>query len=168
MARFIAITAPFIWPATFNNTVTNNIFVGGLNVAGAVTAIETHGGRQVVSRQHRDGYWIAVNECFRHSQIALWRAYILSVGYIIECLLRNHTLVKCYRSHTTGYGLVNATVSGDLISIWRRLIGDTDPVTGAALIGNASVWQSTRLPTWRLRRFLSSKQLNRIRFRVFA
>jgi hypothetical protein len=119
-----------------NSTISNNIFIGTVNGAGSVCAIETHGGRQTVTGNSIDSYWVGMN-------ITGVNASVDTVGVSVT----GNTIVNAYYgiqlwsyqngSHTTGYGLRDVVVSNNTLRL-TQTSWTTNPGAGGANLGNSS------------------------------
>ncbi len=124
-----------IYMASEHVMIVNNVFVGGINAPGAVTAIETHGGRQIITGNIIDGYLVGMNVtgvAASDSEGIVVNSNSVINGYYGITIWSNN-----YRSHTGGYGITNATISGNVIRLVQTA-WTTNAVTGAPTIGNAS------------------------------
>jgi hypothetical protein len=124
-----------IYMAAEHAAIVNNMFVGGINAGGAVTAIETHGGKETITGNIIDGYLVGMNltgVAASDSEGIVVNGNSIVNGYYGITIWSNN-----YRSHTEGYGITNATISGNVIRLVQTL-WTTNAVTGAPVIGNAS------------------------------
>lgn len=116
-----------------HSVISNNIFVGVVNGAGSVCAIETHGGRQTVTGNTIDAYWVGMNitgvTSLDSNTIAVTGNTIMSTYYGIQ--------LWSYQNggHTTGFGLHGVTVSDNSIRL-TQTAWTTNPGAGGANLGN--------------------------------
>jgi hypothetical protein len=127
-----------IYVAGAHSQTQRNLFKGCVNAAGSVTAIETHGGNQIVARNQIDDFWNGMNITgvapADSMNVSVADNTIQGAYYGIQ-LWSNR-----YRSHTTGYGLGDVTIKSNAIRLtqtaWTR-----NPITEGVNIGNPSgIW----------------------------
>lgn len=119
-----------------NSTITGNIFIGVLNGAGSVCAIETHGGKQTVTGNSIYEFWNAMNitgvtEFGDSNTIAVTGNTIYGAYFGIQ--------LWSYKdgAHTTGFGLHDVTVSGNAIRL-TQTAWTLQPGDGSANLGDSS------------------------------
>ena len=117
-----------------NSTITGNIFIGVLNGAGSVCAIETHGGKQTVTGNSIYDFWVGMNITGVTSEgdtntVAVTGNTIMAAYYGIQ--LWSYT----DGGHTTGFGLHGVTVSDNSIRL-TQTAWTTNPGAGGANLGN--------------------------------
>jgi Pectate lyase superfamily protein len=141
-SRFISVgggsvyhDASMLYLAADNAIVTGNLFKSsGINSAGAVTAIETHGGKQTITGNVIDGYEVGMNisgiEAIETNGVTVTGNVISDAYYGIQ--LWSNT----YNAHRAGYGLSGVVIANNTIHLkqasWR-----TSAVNGKSLPGNS-------------------------------
>ncbi len=124
-----------LYVAAEGGQILDNTFVGGVDIPGSVTAIETHGGGQTVSRNTISGYFIGMN-ITGISDIQSEKV-VVSNNNISDTYHGIAIWSKTYRSHTAGPGISAVTIDGNSIRVaqtkWAK-----DAVTGANVLGNPS------------------------------
>jgi hypothetical protein len=120
--------------------ISNNVFrATDVNAAGAVTAIETHGGKHVVSGNTIDGMMIGMNitgvtSALDSEEIAITGNTIDNAYYGIQVWSARYPGGIL---HQTGYGIASLTVSGNNIRL-RQTLWNVNAGSGAAMLGNPS------------------------------
>jgi hypothetical protein len=124
-----------LYVAALYATISSNVFTGGLNAPGAVTAVETHGGRQIISNNIIDGYFVGMNVtgvAAKESEGVIVTGNSVLGGYYGIQLWSNK-----YPPHNAGYGVASTIISGNVIKLaqtsWTR-----DAGTGGNVSGNPS------------------------------
>jgi hypothetical protein len=119
--------------------ISNNVFHADVNAAGAVTAIETHGGKHVVSGNIIDGMMIGMNitgvtASLDSAEIAVTGNSIDNAYYGIQVWSARYPGGVV---HQTGYGISALTISGNNIRL-RQTLWNINAGSGAAMLGNPS------------------------------
>jgi hypothetical protein len=127
-----------VYVAGEHSQTEHNTFTGCVNAAGAVTAIETHGGKQTIAGNQIEGFWIGMNitgvASTDSNDVSVTNNMIKSAYYGIQ-LWSNR-----YHSHTSGYGLHGITIESNAIRL-NQTAWTKNPVTGGQNVGNPSgVW----------------------------
>jgi len=124
-----------IYIAAEKSLVEGNNFVGAINRAASVTAIEMHGGEQAVQRNTISGYFAGMNITgiapreSKHIEITNNKMSDVYHGIAIWS--------NTYRSHITGVGISGVVIAQNEILI-DQAKWTTDPVTGKRVLGNAN------------------------------
>jgi hypothetical protein len=128
-----------LYVAAEDAVISNNVFRADVNAAGAVTAIETHGGKHVVSGNNIDGMMIGMNitgvtPALDSEDIAITGNTIDNAYYGIQVWSSRYPggIV-----HQTGYGISALTISGNNIRL-RQTLWTINAGSGAAMLGNPS------------------------------
>ena len=119
--------------------ISGNVFHADVNAAGAVTAIETHGGKHVVSGNIIDGMMIGMNitgvtAALDSENIAITGNTIDNAYYGIQVWSARY---PGGIAHQTGYGIASLTISGNNIRL-RQTRWTINAGSGAAMLGNPS------------------------------
>ena len=119
-----------------HSSVDHNLFVGGINAAGSVCAIETHAGTTTVTGNVVDGFWLGGNI-----------TGVSSVGDSNAISVIGNTVTNAYfgfqlwsntlRAHTSGFGLHGVAVESNTVRLTQNS-WIVDPVSGKAQTGNPS------------------------------
>jgi len=119
-----------------HSSVDHNVFIGGINAAGAVCAIETHAGTMTVMGNVVDGFWLGGNI-----------TGVSSVGDSNTISVIGNTVTNAYsgfqlwsntlRGHTSGLGLHGVTIESNTIRLTQNS-WSVNPVSGGAQVGNPS------------------------------
>lgn len=125
-----------VYLASDDATVTGNIFrSAGSNSAGAVAAIETHGGRHTITGNVIEGFEIGMNitgvEAIETNGVTVTGNVISDAYYGIDLWS------IAYRAHTSGYGLSGVVIANNTIHL-KRSAWHVNSVTGGPLPGNSA------------------------------
>jgi hypothetical protein len=145
--RFLGIGGGFVYHdhstvyiAAEGAVVANNLFrSSGVNSAGAVAAIETHGGHHTITGNAIEGFEIGMNitgvtqaidsEDITVAGNTIWKGY-----YGIEIWSQKYPGGVL---HQTGYGISGLRVTGNSIRL-NQTLWTTNAVNGAPMLGNPS------------------------------
>jgi len=119
-----------------HSTVDHNLFVGGINAAGSVCAIETHAGTMTITGNVVDGFWLGGN-ITGVSSIGDSNAISVSGNTVINAYSGFQLWSNTLRTHTSGFGLRGVTLESNIIRLTQNS-WTVNPVSGKAQTGNPS------------------------------
>ncbi len=117
-------------------TVIGNIFrSSGINSAGAVTAIETHGGNQIISGNVIDNYETGMN--ITGIELTETQGVTVSGNVIHGAFYGIDLWSGSYRDHRSGYGLNGVLIANNNIHL-NQGAWSVNAVTGGVMPGNSA------------------------------